>query len=125
MFYSKSTNGFYSGEIQSGDIPADAVYITDEDRRALLDGQSRGKLIVADAEGRPVLCDRPASTDEAMATAARDKRDRLIAETDYLLMPDYPVDSATLDAIKAYRQVLRDIPAQPGFPRLIDWPVMP
>ena len=54
MFYSKSTGGFYTPEIHKV-IPADAVAITDAQWRALLDGQSQGKVIEADANGRPVL----------------------------------------------------------------------
>ena len=40
----------------------------------------------------------------------------------------YP-PTATLEekkaAVLAYRQALRDIPEQAGFPRQIDWPVKP
>ena len=39
----------------------------------------------------------------------RSKRDRLIADTDYLLMNDYPVSSEDLESVKAYRQALRDV----------------
>ena len=42
MFYSKSTGGFYSRAIHGDNIPADAVEITDEEHRELLEGQSRG-----------------------------------------------------------------------------------
>ena len=31
-------------------------------------------------------------------------------------MPDYPLDTDKLEEIKAYRQALRDLPQQPGFP---------
>lgn len=62
--------------------------------------------------------------DEA-AEAARAKRDTLIADTDYLLMPDYPISDEDLEAVKAYRQALRDVPQQSGFPLEIDWPEAP
>lgn len=64
-------------------------------------------------------------TDEDRAKAAREKRDHLLAETDYLLMPDYPISSETLAALKAYRQALRDVPEQAGFPSKIEWPEKP
>lgn len=54
MFYSKTTNGFYRAEINKV-IPPDAVFITDMEWQALLDGQSQGKAIAGDAAGRPVL----------------------------------------------------------------------
>ena len=62
---------------------------------------------------------------EEAAKVARDKRDSLVAETDYLLMPDYPISDETREAVKAYRQALRDIPEQEGFPFNIKWPEKP
>ena len=64
-------------------------------------------------------------TDEDYASEAREKRNALIAETDYLAMPDYPLDEERKAAVLAYRQALRDVPEQAGFPRQIDWPVKP
>ena len=61
----------------------------------------------------------------------RIERDKRIAETDYLVMPDYPLDTDNLEEIKAYRQALRDLPQQPGFPwngpddPACPWPVEP
>ena len=64
-------------------------------------------------------------TDEEYAAEAREKRNHLIAETDYMAMPDYPLDEEKKAAVLAYRQALRDVPEQDGFPRQIDWPVKP
>lgn len=64
MFYSKSTGGFYDRAIHGDNIPADAVEITVEEHQALFEGQSQGKLIQADANGRPVLVDPPPPTPE-------------------------------------------------------------
>ena len=66
-----------------------------------------------------------AEYDTVLATSARQKRDRLIAVTDYLVTPDYPIESDRLAKIKIYRQALRDIPEQSGFPRNITWPKKP
>ena len=66
MFYAKSTGGFYDTAIHGDNIPADAVEITAEEHQALLEGQSQGKLIVADENGYPTLQDPPPLTlDEA------------------------------------------------------------
>lgn len=54
MLYAKSTGGFYAVEIHGDNIPADAVEITAEEHAALLEDQSRGKVITADANGLPV-----------------------------------------------------------------------
>lgn len=54
-YYSKSTGGFYINEIHGSNIPADAVEITESDHMALLAGQSTGKMIYADSNGKPIL----------------------------------------------------------------------
>ena len=77
MFYSKSTGGFYTREIHGDNIPTDAVEITEAEYVALLEGQSQGKRIVADENGRPILQDPPPPTVEqiiAQFTAAVQKR---------------------------------------------------
>lgn len=56
---------------------------------------------------------------------ARAKRDHLISKTDYLLTADYPISAEDLEAVKTYRQALRDVPQQEGFPSDIEWPTMP
>ena len=66
-----------------------------------------------------------AEYDTVLAASARQKRDRLIATTDYLVTPDYPIESDRLAKVKIYRQALRDIPEQAGFPRTITWPDKP
>lgn len=57
MFYSASTNGFYSSDVHGDAIPRDAAPITAEEYRKLLTGQSAGLLIVADEVGVPRLVD--------------------------------------------------------------------
>lgn len=67
----------------------------------------------------------PPPTKEELAEQVRAERNQKIAETDYLLTPDYPISSAKLEEIKAYRKALRDITAQVGFPQNVVWPVKP
>lgn len=67
MFYSKFTGGFYDIAIHGTAIPADAIEITAEEHAVLLAGQSQGKRIVADAEGRPVAVDYVPSLGETQA----------------------------------------------------------
>lgn len=64
-------------------------------------------------------------TDEELAVRVRMHRDSLISRTDFYVQPDYPSDPAGLEAVKAYRQALRDIPEQSGFPRSVQWPSLP
>jgi len=51
----------------------------------------------------------------------RSQRNALLAETDYLALSD-----ATLSSEMAtYRQALRDVPSQAGFPTSVTWPTKP
>ena len=58
----------------------------------------------------------PVPTLEELAASIRAERDRRLAMTDHLVMPDYPISSGKLEDAKAYRQALRDLPQQSGFP---------
>lgn len=64
--------------------------------------------------------DIPVSVDEV-----RSKRDKLLADTDWTQVLDAPIDAATREAYRVYRQALRDIPEQEGFPDTIIWPELP
>ena len=53
-----------------------------------------------------------------LAETVRAERNRRLAETDYLFL----ADQGQSDEIKAYRQALRDLTKQEGFPYKIIWP---
>lgn len=57
------------------------------------------------------------------AASARAFRDQLLAQTDWTQAADVP--QATKDKWAPYRQALRDVPQQPGFPENIQWPAKP
>jgi len=57
-----------------------------------------------------------------LAADAREKRDGLLAATDWAAMPDSPTMSS---AMTAYRTALRNVPAQSDFPTTITWPTAP
>ena len=57
----------------------------------------------------------------ARAAAERDKRTALLMETDHYALADVTMT----DAMKTYRQALRDVPQQAGFPSSITWPDKP
>ncbi len=59
-------------------------------------------------------------TDEVLAGRIREKRNLLLSETDHLTQPDYPITNR--DEMLAYRQALRDITNQDGFPTEVNWP---
>lgn len=60
-----------------------------------------------------------------LADKIRSKRKLLLAETDYLLMPDYPISKEYLEKVKEYRQQLRDITKQENFPKNVVFPDFP
>jgi len=67
----------------------------------------------------------PQPATDTRASDARGKRDGLIASCDWTQIPDAPLTAAQRAAWVTYRQALRDVPAQAGFPDTIDWPVTP
>jgi len=58
---------------------------------------------------------------EAMARSARRERDQLISQTDWWATSDRTMTAEQT----AYRQALRDITDQAGFPTDITWPTKP
>ena len=72
----------------------------------------------------------PPPTEEELFVQLRDARATRLDATDKYLMPDYPISTEGLAEVKAYRQALRDLPAQPGAPwdgggELTPWPELP
>ena len=58
-----------------------------------------------------------------LASVAREQRNRLLADCDWTQLADYTrADKADWTA---YRQALRDITKQTGFPETIEWPTVP
>ena len=60
----------------------------------------------------------------------RAERDRRLTATDYLLMQDYPLNNTLKEAVRLYRQALRDMPSQEGAPwdgggEATPWPDLP
>ena len=76
------------------------------------------RLAGADAEAWRAA--RGLSTEEQLQNL-REKRNQLLAETDYLALSD-----ATLsEDMRTYRQALRDLPANTSDPANPTWPVKP
>lgn len=67
----------------------------------------------------------PVVTDEQLAQQVRAKRDSLLRASDYYMMSDYPSTYAGHELVKTYRQALRDITKQEGFPTEVVWPTKP
>lgn len=62
-----------------------------------------------------------------MAAGKRQERDSLLLASDVMVLPDRwaALSAEKQQAWSAYRQALRDVPQQPGFPENVTWPVKP
>jgi len=58
----------------------------------------------------------------SVEASVRSDRNERLAKSDWTQLTDAPVNAAPW---AAYRQALRDVPAQAGFPWTIDWPAQP
>jgi hypothetical protein len=76
-----------------------------------------------EAEWDAQVAEYEAGADARAAEAVRKERDGLLDASDWTQMPDY--SSATKESWAEYRQALRDIPDQTGFPNEVTWPVAP
>jgi hypothetical protein len=64
----------------------------------------------------------PVLSTEQLQAEVRAKRNQLLSASDWTQVADAPVDKA---AWATYRQALREIPQQEGFPATVVWPTQP
>ena len=64
---------------------------------------------------------KTAADNAALEATERAIRDNLLKETDHYGLSDVTMS----DDMKTYRQALRDVPQQTGFPSTISWPTKP
>lgn len=60
-----------------------------------------------------------------LAEQVREQRNELLEATDWTQLADSPLDGADMESVVLYRQALRDVPQQAGFPHEVVWPEMP
>lgn len=73
-------------------------------------------------QGQEVWEPAPLSLRQASKRAERDRR---LASTDWVALRAIEQGQAVPGAWASYRQALRDVPDQAGFPDAIDWPTPP
>jgi hypothetical protein len=71
---------------------------------------------------RDMTAEEVATRNDAQAASVRAERSTKLAASDWTQLADSTADKA---AWATYRQALRDITAQAGFPWTIDWPAQP
>lgn len=106
---------FYINQLFEGEYPPEAAVWCN----------TRGDCSIQQVDGKYQIVENPPVSIGVLAENVRSERDRRLAETDWYMMPDYPADPEILELVKGYRKALRDITLQSGFPRDVEWPVMP
>jgi hypothetical protein len=66
-----------------------------------------------------------ATKDAEQAVSVRSSRDTKLKESDWVVIKNLELNANIPGAWEVYRQALRDIPTQTGFPWTITWPVAP
>lgn len=64
----------------------------------------------------------PINDKESLAKSIRNLRDAELLKTDWTVLPDTGFTEKQIEIFKQYRQQLRDVPQQSGFPNDIIWP---
>lgn len=115
-----------AGNLPTGE--ALALYLTGfvptwhfERQQKLANGVSNASAIAALVEPEPI--EQP--TSEQLAAQARSRRDTLLSASDWTQTLDAPLTQLERAAWASYRQGLRDVPAQSGFPESVVWPASP
>jgi hypothetical protein len=125
IYYSDTIKGFYHDDLSSGTPPSDAIEITNEQWKNLINGVNTYKQKIELVDGMPTLVGDPYIFDPTVVLPfnIRLDRDYLLQQCDWTQQPDVP--EVTRNKWKDYRQALRDVPQQSGFPNTIVWPVKP
>lgn len=87
-------------------------------------GTPEFEAFIADAtEIRPWTPPTPEEIEAQLAIEVRAERDQLLAATDWTQAADVPEETRV--KWQPYRQALRDVPEQDGFPHNVVWPEKP
>lgn len=129
-FWYHRKNGFspYIKGVYEEKHHPDAIFVSEEYHRYLFNHSGAGYYIKHPEEDGvfPVL--EKVSIDYDLARKElikemRAERNSLLKQSDWTQLPDVPENTAI--KYKEYRQLLRDIPHQSGFPFEIEWPKHP
>ena len=114
---------FRENIISKKDDKGDTIYNYDEYLLIVTDRDGLEKIVQDNMEVWLAYAKQQETDNQAQAV--RDKRDKLLADTDWTQTDDAPLSSEDKESVRKYRQALRDITAQSGFPQKIVWPEKP
>lgn len=133
-YYHAATRSFLdTATYRSADIPGDAVEITLERKKQLLEGERMGRVIVINDKGVPVL-EELEPDPEAAARQERYWRDSEIQRITWLrdrhrdeldISLETTITADEFNELLAYMQALRDWPASSEFPNPSGRPIPP
>lgn len=81
------------------------------------DYENKGWVVVGDAPADPVQSSK--------ADLEWDRAKKMLAESDWAMLPDVPMTAGQKSAWIEYRRGLREVRLQAGFPDNIQWPAKP
>ena len=123
IVYKFRADGVYAGSVELPDGPTIPPYHTwspPPEKDGFYAVMRNGWVLVEGAAPpEPEPAPVPGPDYAALARAERNAR---LSASDWTQLADAPVDKA---AWAAYRQALRDIPQQEGFPENVQWPEQP
>lgn len=96
-------------------LDADGNELSDEDK----DSYDRIETVTVTVQEQKDA--KVAADNAALASTERATRDELLKATDHFALSDVTMSSE----MATYRQALRDVPQQSGFPNTITWPTKP
>jgi len=122
--------GYYRRFVELGPAELDAigyneaVPIAREPYTAYETQWARGEDLIYREEIVTAVMDEEARA-AALSDEARAERDGLLRDSDWTQLADSVLDETALVLWQSYRQALRDVPQQPGFPETVEWPSRP
>ncbi len=85
---------------------------------------NNGEIEISEATPEDLEIARMDAENEAICFV-KEERARLLAQTDHYMMPDYDISDEKREAMREYRQALRDITKQDGYPYNVIFPKYP
>ncbi|MNJ21242.1 hypothetical protein D3C77_155890 [compost metagenome] len=124
-YFSAATNGFYNSDDHQV-VPDDAIEISKELLEDLVTGNATGLVVAAGVDGTPICVTQESLlSDDEVAAGLRQKRDVLLAGSDWVSLRANDTGTAVPTEWLVYRSGLRDLPTQSGWPRNVTWPELP
>lgn len=119
FYYSPTTKGFYSTELDYAFLPNDIIEISKEEHLHLLNGLNSENKVIEVVDGNLTLQDKVITYTWG---EIRSTRNKYLQKSDYTQLQDWTGDR---EAWATYRQALRDITETYSDPNQVVWPTPP